>query len=209
MLFVLSDHGFKSFQRGVNLNVWLLENGYLHLKNDAREGEPYLRDVDWSRTRAYVFGLAGVYINQKGREAQGIVAPGEEARALKKELEEKLTGLLDDERNTVAIQRAYTKESVYKGPLRRSGARCRDRLQRRLSQFLVGGDGHGNGVGFRGQYKGLERGPLRRSSDGSRGLSFAIASSREKIRESRISRRRRLRCSGSSPPNTWMATILP
>ena len=116
VLFVLSDHGFKSFQRGVNLNVWLLKNGYLHLKNDATQGAPYLRDVDWSRTRAYVFGLAGVYINQKGREAQGIVAPGEEAKALKKELAERLTGLLDDERNTVAIQRAYTKERVYKGP---------------------------------------------------------------------------------------------
>ena len=28
VLFVLSDHGFKSFQRGVQLNTWLLENGY-------------------------------------------------------------------------------------------------------------------------------------------------------------------------------------
>ena len=92
MLFVLSDHGFKSFQRGVNLNVWLLQNGYLHLKNGASEGGPYLRDIDWSRTRVYVFGLAGVYINQKGREARGIVAPGEEAKALKQELAEKLTG---------------------------------------------------------------------------------------------------------------------
>ena len=116
VLFVLSDHGFKSFQRGVNLNVWLLQNGYLHLKNGASEGGPYLRDIDWSRTRVYVFGLAGVYINQKGREARGIVAPGEEAKALKKELAEKLTGLIDDERNTVAIQRAYAKEDVYKGP---------------------------------------------------------------------------------------------
>ena len=28
-LFVLSDHGFCAFRRGVNLNTWLLENGYL------------------------------------------------------------------------------------------------------------------------------------------------------------------------------------
>src|SRR5262249_36821955 len=31
-LFVLSDHGFCSFRRGVNLNAWLRENGYLALK---------------------------------------------------------------------------------------------------------------------------------------------------------------------------------
>jgi predicted AlkP superfamily phosphohydrolase/phosphomutase len=27
ILFVLSDHGFCSFRRGVNLNSWLLQNG--------------------------------------------------------------------------------------------------------------------------------------------------------------------------------------
>jgi len=60
---------------------------------EGAQGRDYLRDVDWSRTRAYTFGLAGVYINQKGREAQGIVARGAEAAALKKELAEKLSGV--------------------------------------------------------------------------------------------------------------------
>ena len=114
--FVLSDHGFKSFQRGVNLNAWLLENGYLHLKEGGRPGEPYLRNVDWSRTRAYLFGLAGVYINQKGREAQGIVEAGEQAEALKRELAEKLTGLIDEGKNVPAILKAYPDREVYKGP---------------------------------------------------------------------------------------------
>ena len=31
-LIVMSDHGFKSFRRGVNLNSWLYLNGYLKLK---------------------------------------------------------------------------------------------------------------------------------------------------------------------------------
>ena len=35
VLFVFSDHGFCSFRRGLNLNSWLLENGYLALKNGA------------------------------------------------------------------------------------------------------------------------------------------------------------------------------
>ena len=57
--------------------------------------------------RAYTFGLAGVYINQKGREAQGIVARGTEAAALKKELAEKLSGLKDEDLNRVAIRQAW------------------------------------------------------------------------------------------------------
>ncbi len=116
IFFVLSDHGFKSFQRGINLNAWLLQNGYLHMKEGAAPDTPYLRAVDWSRTRAYTFGLAGLYINLKGRDGQGIVSPGAEADALKKELAEKLTGFRDGEKNQLAIREAYTKEAVYRGP---------------------------------------------------------------------------------------------
>jgi len=115
VLFVLSDHGFKSFQRGVNLNAWLRENGYLHLKEGATGEEPYLRGIDWSRTRAYTFGLTGIYLNQKGREGQGVV-PAEDAAALKQELAEKLTGLRDEEKDSMAIHKAHPKEQVYKGP---------------------------------------------------------------------------------------------
>jgi len=113
-LVVLSDHGFTSFERGVNLNGWLLHNGYLALKEGAK-GRDYLKDVDWSRTRAYTFGLAGVYLNQKGRESQGIVLPAE-AAALKQELAAKLTGLRDEERGRVGIREAWTSNSLYSGP---------------------------------------------------------------------------------------------
>ena len=40
-LFVLSDHGFCSFRRGVNLNAWLHQNGYLTLEDGATEGGKY------------------------------------------------------------------------------------------------------------------------------------------------------------------------
>ena len=116
VLFVLSDHGFGSFRRGVNLNTWLLENGYLALKNGATTAGPYFKGVDWSRTRAYTLGLGGLYLNLKGREAGGIVSPGEEAEALKDELIEKLSGLEDTERGEVAIKRVYASSRLYKGP---------------------------------------------------------------------------------------------
>ena len=38
VLLVASDHGFKQFQRGVNLNAWFRENGYLYLKTDPAAG---------------------------------------------------------------------------------------------------------------------------------------------------------------------------
>jgi predicted AlkP superfamily phosphohydrolase/phosphomutase len=115
-LFVLSDHGFCGFRRGINLNTWLRQNGYLVLKDGAIEGEPYFRGVDWSRTKAYTMGLGGLYLNVKGREASGIVQPGAEAAALKKELMEKLTGLMDDEHNTEAIRSVYAASAIYRGP---------------------------------------------------------------------------------------------
>ncbi len=115
VLFVLSDHGFASFERGVNLNTWLRENGYLFLKPGATGDGQYLKEIDWSRTKAYTFGLAGVYINQKGREAEGIV-DRKEAAALKRELAARLSGLEDTVRMRTGIRKAWPSDALYTGP---------------------------------------------------------------------------------------------
>ncbi len=114
--FVLSDHGFCSFRRGINLNSWLRNNGYLALRDGANESGPYFRGVDWQRTRAYQVGLAGLYLNLKGREASGTVAPGTEAEALKRELVERIANLFDEERNEIGIGSVYATSDIYKGP---------------------------------------------------------------------------------------------
>jgi predicted AlkP superfamily phosphohydrolase/phosphomutase len=113
--FVLSDHGFCSFHRGVNLNTWLHQNGYLTLHNGGTESGKYFDGVDWTRTRAYAMGLGGLYLNLCGREANGIV-PSHEADALKQELLEKLSGLRDVDTGAVAINRAYATSALYEGP---------------------------------------------------------------------------------------------
>jgi predicted AlkP superfamily phosphohydrolase/phosphomutase len=101
----------------VDLNAWLLAEGYLKLRDDAKSsGKAYLEEVDWSGTRAYAIGLAGIFINQRGREAQGIVAYGDETRRLVDELRGKLSGLQDDDRREVAIYEAVRREDVYRGP---------------------------------------------------------------------------------------------
>jgi predicted AlkP superfamily phosphohydrolase/phosphomutase len=107
MLFVLSDHGFCAFRRAVNLNSWLLRNGYLAVTSEG---------IDWSRTRAYCLGLSGIYLNLEGREARGIVAPGAGAENLKRELIEKLSGLPDEERGEIAIRQVYATSRLYRGP---------------------------------------------------------------------------------------------
>jgi predicted AlkP superfamily phosphohydrolase/phosphomutase len=118
-LFIMSDHGFKPFRRGVNLNTWLQQNGYLSLVDGTESGE-WFKGVDWSRTRAYALGLGGVYLNQKGREAKGIV-PASEAKALRNEIQGKLQGLRDAETGGVAINRAYDKDEIYSGPYKDNG----------------------------------------------------------------------------------------
>ncbi len=115
LLIVLSDHGFTSFRRGVNLNRWLLDHGYLHLKEGCDGSSEWLQDVDWSRTKAYVVGLAGMFLNIKGRESQGIVEP-EDVRALKLEIMEGLKGLRDEEKNEIGVNEAFNTREIYEGP---------------------------------------------------------------------------------------------
>ncbi len=116
LLMVLSDHGFNSFRRGVNLNSWLHANGYLALREGADGTSEWLRDVDWSNTRAYALGLTGMFLNVKDREAQGTVEPGKEAARLKAEIIQRLTGLVDEETGDVGIREAFDTSRLYAGP---------------------------------------------------------------------------------------------
>lgn len=116
LLLVVSDHGFKSFARCLNLNAWLHQNGYLALKAGKSESGDWFEDVDWSRTRAYTMGLNGLYLNLAGRERHGIVQSGEEAATLKEELRSKLNGLLDPSSGKIGITGVFDSDNAYAGP---------------------------------------------------------------------------------------------
>ena len=114
-LIVLSDHGFASFRRGFNLNTWLLENGYIVLRDPKRrKNDELFMNVDWSRTTAYGLGLNGLYINQQGREKKGIVDEDAEKRKI---LEEIAVGLakVRDEDGTPVIDTTYIVADDYPG----------------------------------------------------------------------------------------------
>jgi hypothetical protein len=77
-LIVMSDHGFSSFRRAVNLNTWLLAEDFLRLRAPLTETRRDLADnVDWGETQAYALGLNSLYLNLKGRESHGSVARSE------------------------------------------------------------------------------------------------------------------------------------
>ncbi|MSQ01964.1 MAG: nucleotide pyrophosphatase [Myxococcales bacterium] len=115
---VMSDHGFTNFRRGVNLNTWLYEQGYLSLKAGHTVSGDWFEGVDWSRTRAFSLGLTGMFINRKGREASGIVPEGDEYRALVKELCARLDALVDPESGDRAVRKARAAFECFDGPYR-------------------------------------------------------------------------------------------
>ena len=115
-VFVMSDHGFKPFRRGVELNRWLYREGFLAVRGDEPAGRDLLGDVDWARTRAYAVGFGGIYLNLAGREAQGIVQPGREAAAVKREIRDGLCALVDEAEGVRPVREVYDTRDVYTGP---------------------------------------------------------------------------------------------
>jgi len=116
VLMIISDHGFNTFRYGVDLNRWLEDNGYLKVKDGSRH-EKYLAAIDWSQTRAFAVGLAGIFLNLMGRESQGIVDPGTEAEQMRDEIALKLTKLTDpDKGGQAVVKQVYNALKVYRGP---------------------------------------------------------------------------------------------
>jgi len=116
ILAVISDHGFCNFTRGVNLNTWLKEEGYLVLKEGQETSGDWFAQVDWAKTRAFTLGLTGLFINRKGREAKGIVEKGSEMDALCEEIKEKLEKLVDPKTGKTIVREAFITPQIHSGP---------------------------------------------------------------------------------------------
>lgn len=118
LLMVLSDHGFHSFRTGLNVNTWLIRNGYLAVKGQtdpatAHNGQDYLRGYDWTKSKAYSLGLGSIFLNLKGREGQGTVDPAD-ARALIQEIRQKLLAVTDPATGDKVFSAIYTRDE-FKG----------------------------------------------------------------------------------------------
>ncbi len=122
-IMVMSDHGFAPFTRKLNINKFLRDEGYLTLDQTGQEMFDAAGDalpgtiigIDWSKTKAYAVGFNGIYINQKGREPDGIVDESA-TQALLEELRTKLLALKDDKRSGAApVRRVFLRDEIYQG----------------------------------------------------------------------------------------------
>jgi predicted AlkP superfamily phosphohydrolase/phosphomutase len=113
---VMSDHGFAPYYWKFNLNTWLYQNGFIALLNESNiTDQPLFRNVFWRRTRAFGLGINGLYVNLRGREAEGVVKPGEEYEALIAEISEKLLAYRDPETGAAPVKHVYRSKDVYQG----------------------------------------------------------------------------------------------
>ena len=183
----------------MNINAWLRDNGYLHLKNGDRESGSFFEGVDWSRTRAYALGLGGFYLNMKGREAQGIVE-ARDADRLKAEIMAKLIA-------HCAMTMARRRSATFTRPNRSIAGR----ISEAAPDFIVGyNEGYrcsweARSARLRQQViednpKGLERRSLRGSRAGAWRAVLESQDRRRKIPASRIWRPPRFNLFGVDAP---------
>ncbi len=123
-ILIVSDHGFHSFRQSVNLNTWLVQEGFMAIQG-MQPGEKKLQDlfgggtfwenVDWAHTRAYAMGLGQIYINLKGREGHGIVSPGAESNAIQDDIASRLMALTDPKTDARMVDAVYKSADIYTG----------------------------------------------------------------------------------------------
>jgi predicted AlkP superfamily phosphohydrolase/phosphomutase len=124
-ILIVSDHGFHSFRQSVNLNTWLVQEGFMAIQGQ-QPGEKKLEDlfggggsfwenVDWSRTKAYSMGLGQIYLNLKGREGRGAVSPAD-AVAVQDVIADRLLTMTDPKAGAKMVDAVYKRDDVYKGP---------------------------------------------------------------------------------------------
>lgn len=110
-LVIVSDHGISTYKHKVNLNRWLMDNGYLFARGTPGQGD--LSDVEWSRSLAYAVGLNSLYVNLAGREGKGSVSM-EQYGQLLGQLQNDLQAFKGPEGKV--INQAWTNEEAFNGP---------------------------------------------------------------------------------------------
>ena len=143
VVLIASDHGFTSFDRTFYLNSWLARMGFLKFKAGGGALKRFFRFfnrpglkrfiprslvdsarvrtsrslIDWERTGAYASSNMeeGIYINLKGREPMGRVAPGSDYEKLRDEIRSKLLDFKAAPGSPAPVRELVRKEDLYRG----------------------------------------------------------------------------------------------
>ena len=119
VLMVISDHGFSSFRRGVNLNAWLLREGLSGAQARRRRQRRMAARRRLVATRARTALGPDRHVPEPARAAkqQGIVEPGAEAARSRPRSSRKLNGLRDaDKSDGRRSAKRSTPATLYAGP---------------------------------------------------------------------------------------------
>ncbi len=113
-LLIVSDHGAKRMDGAICFNQWLIQEGYLVLKETPQSVTKFDVDsVDWAKTTAWGDGgyYGRLFLNIAGREPQGTIPPNE-VEKVKAEITAKLEAL-DDENGDPIGTKVFRPETTY------------------------------------------------------------------------------------------------
>ena len=117
-LIVLSDHGFCTLKKEVQLNWALHHAGLLKFTTTPPKELVHIAP----ETRAYSMIPGRVFVNLTGREQMGSVSPGAEYEAVRDEVTQLLMSIKDPDDGSPVIERVYKREEIYSGDSFDSGA---------------------------------------------------------------------------------------
>ena len=120
-IIVVSDHSVQRLDGRINLNEWLVQEGYMRLNSRPKELTPLMQaDIDWPKTRAWATGFTGqIYLNIRGREPEGLVEPKDYDHLLG-ELIGKL-GKITDEKGNPLDTNVYKRRDIHSGEYAKFG----------------------------------------------------------------------------------------
>lgn len=114
-LIILSDHGFAPMKKKVDLNAMLYQEGLLHFNGEIDYSDSLMvpRYGDWDRTRAFAMGVhGGIYLNLRGREPNGIIAPEDKRKNLE-QIKQMLLSMKDPLNGRKPIDKVFILEDIY------------------------------------------------------------------------------------------------
>ncbi|MBK9049376.1 MAG: alkaline phosphatase family protein [Chloroflexi bacterium] len=100
------------------LRTWVRRQyqGQFTQAKERMESQLFASAIDWSKTQAYSLGACGnIFVNLRGREPQGIVAPGAEYEAVCEQIIRDLVQLRSPEGQLI-VKQVLRREAVYHGP---------------------------------------------------------------------------------------------
>ena len=110
-----SDHGTMSMTGSLCINEWLIQEGYLVLREyPSSITEIEKANIDWEKTTAWGWGgyYARIFLNVQGREANGTIRP-DKYNAVRDEIAGKIKQITDPTGRTMETE-VFKPEERYK-----------------------------------------------------------------------------------------------